>query len=287
MNDETGTDLIERVDQPQRAISAFSSEDNLEAAKRMAMVFVDSDLAPAAYRGEKGVANTLIAMELAHRIGASPLMVMQNLHIVQGKPGWASSFLIATVNACGRFTPLRFQFQGEPETDAWGCRAVAVDKETGDECLGSLVTIKTAKDEGWHGKSGSKWKTIPEQMLMYRSAAFWTRVYAPEISLGLHTADEMVDMGDGKAARSVGAQDLNAALTDVEEAEVLSEEPDTEPAPTVRLQKLLATAADQELVKGKALDDLRAVLHDEDPEQVAKAIADLEALVGEQEELPV
>jgi hypothetical protein len=56
-----------------------------------------------------------------------------------------------------------------------------------------LVTIAMAKVEGWYGKSGSKWKTMPEQMLQYRAGAFWCRTYAPEIALGMHTSEEVQD----------------------------------------------------------------------------------------------
>ena len=36
-------------------------------------------------------------------------MVMQNLYIVYGRPSWSSKFLIATINTCGRFEPLKFE----------------------------------------------------------------------------------------------------------------------------------------------------------------------------------
>ena len=53
-----------------------------------------------------------------------------------------------------------------------------------------------AKKEGWFNKSGSKWQTMPEQMLRYRAAAFWQRVYCPEISMGFMTTEEAEDIDD-------------------------------------------------------------------------------------------
>src|SRR5690606_23257922 len=132
-------------------------------------------------------------------IGADPLMVMQNLVIVHGRPTWSSQFLIATVNTCGRFSALRFEFFGEQGTDGWGCRAWAIEKATGEKLVGSDVTIGIAKAEGWYGKNGSKWKSIPQQMLMYRAGSWWTRAFAPELSMGLHTAEELGDVFDAKA----------------------------------------------------------------------------------------
>ncbi len=189
MNDsQTTTALAETSDKP---LSAFASEANFAAGQRMAKALGTSTLVPKEYQGN--IPNVLIAMELASRIGASVFAVMQNLDIIHGRPSWRATFLIATVNACGRFSPLRFQFQGTEGSDSWGCRAVAKDRETGEDCRGPAITIAMAKTEGWYGKNGSKWKTMPEQMLCYRAAAFWTRLYAPELSLGMHTSDEVVD----------------------------------------------------------------------------------------------
>jgi hypothetical protein len=192
------------------AISAFASEGNFIAAQRMAKGLMASSLAPQAYR--ENISNVLIAMELASRIGCSVLMVMQNLSVIQGKPSWSSSFLIASVNASERFTPLRFQWEGEPGKDDWGCRAVARDKDTDEECRGALITWAMAKAEGWTTKSGSKWKTMPEQMFMYRAAAFWTRVYCPEIAMGIRPVDELEDMQIGTPAPSGAAQELESVL---------------------------------------------------------------------------
>ncbi len=178
---------------PDRAISAFSSEQNFAGAQRMAIALSKSSLVPEAYRGPTNLPNVLIAIELASRIGASVLMVMQNLDIIHGRPSWRAQFLIATVNACGRFTPLRYRFEGKLGTDDYGCRAWASDRATGEECIGPLITIGLAKAEGWFQRNGSKWKTLPELMLHYRSAAFWARIYAPELSLGMNTREEVID----------------------------------------------------------------------------------------------
>jgi hypothetical protein len=181
------------ADDPSRNLSAFSSEAAFNVGQRMALALSASSLMPKEYRGKDNVPNVMIAMELANRIGASVFMVAQNLDIIHGRPGWRSQFLIATVNASGRFTPLRFRFQGKEGTDDWGCRAVAKDRSSGEECVGALITIRLAKAEKWFQKEGSKWQTMPEQMLMYRSAAFWTRVYCPELALGINTSEEVID----------------------------------------------------------------------------------------------
>jgi len=189
-------------------ISAFANEGAFTSAQRMARALCSSTLVPENYRGEANIGNALIALELSHRVGASVMAVMQSMTPIHGKPSWSAAFLIATVNTCGRFTPLRFRWQGQEGTDAWGCRAVAKEKESGEELVGSLITIGMAKAEGWYSKAGSKWKTMPEQMLTYRAAAFWTRAYAPELSLGMVTSEEAHDIAATERRRGPSTEQI-------------------------------------------------------------------------------
>lgn len=182
-------------------MNAYASSANFEAGQRMAKSLAASSMVPDQYRNN--VANCLIAMELASRVGASVFAVMQNLDIIHGRPGWRGAFLIASVNASKRFTPLRFRWEedGKPtdpsnidkRKDSFGCRAVAKDAVTGEELVGTLISWAMVKAEGWNSKNGSKWKTMPEQLFAYRAGAFWTRIYAPEMSLGMTTAEEAID----------------------------------------------------------------------------------------------
>lgn len=176
----------------------FSDLQGFELMQRAAKALAASTLVPQQFQGN--LPNCLIALEMASRVGASPLMVMQNLYIVHGRPGWSAQFLIASFNQCGRFSAMRFRWQGKPGEDEWGCRAWALEKATEEEITGPLITINLAKREGWYEKSGSKWKTIPELMLMYRAAAWMVRTHAPEISMGLSTAEELGDVYDAQPA---------------------------------------------------------------------------------------
>jgi hypothetical protein len=125
-------------------------------------------------------------------MGITPLTVMQNMTPINGRPSWSSSFLIGTVNACGKFSPLRFIFDDVENPSS--CYAEANDLVTGEVLRGEKITITMAKAEGWFSRQGSKWQTFPGQMLRYRAGAFWARVYCPEISLGIITKEEAIDV---------------------------------------------------------------------------------------------
>ncbi len=171
----------------------------------------------------EATANCMIALDVATRIGASPLMIMQNLVIIYGRPSWSSKFLIATVNTCGRFEPLKYKFTEKGKVGKINITEYVWDRATSSkkpitrefdgskimdiECVAyttakgstevlesSPISIRMAIDEGWYTKNGSKWQTMPKQMLMYRAASFWTSAYAPEISMGMRTVEEAEDV---------------------------------------------------------------------------------------------
>jgi len=168
---------------------SFGNSNQFEHAQRVAKMLSASSLVPDNFKNN--IPNAMIALEMANRIGASPLMVMQNMYVVHGKPSWSSQFIISAINACGRFTPLRFEITGAGDTLA--CVAWAYEKGTKDRLDSPKVTMQMAIAEGWVSKSGSKWKTMPDLMIRYRAAAFFGRLYAPDILMGMQTADEVDD----------------------------------------------------------------------------------------------
>lgn len=162
---------------------------NYELARQAAESLATSTLVPQQFRN---AANALIAIDMANRLRCSPLMVMQQLYVVQGKPSWSAQFVIAAINACGRFTPLRFVLAGQGMERQ--CHAESNDKATGELLQGPAVSMQMAKAEGWLDKGGSKWKTMPELMLRYRAGTFFGRLYAPDVLMGLYTQDEALDI---------------------------------------------------------------------------------------------
>ena len=210
----------------------FGSLQSFELAVRQAKLLSSSTLVPAQYRGviekkrgkdviyeenDNAIPNCVIAMNMATRMGADPLMVMQNLYIVEGRPSWSSQWIIAAINGCGRFSPLRFELTDLGKKDVeysvteWvdgnkqqrkvkttianlQCVAWAVEKETGERITSPTVTMEMAVLEGWYQKNGSKWQTMPEVMLRYRTASFFGKLYAPELLMGLQTVEEMQDV---------------------------------------------------------------------------------------------
>jgi len=173
--------------QIQRENAAF------EMLQRQAKMFSSSSLVPKDFQGN--VANCAIGINIAKRLGADPFMVLQNIDIIHGRPSFRATFLIAMVNAAGRFEPLQFRMEGDEGKPSRSCVAWTKSKPDGTPLEGPKITLEMAKAEGWSAKNGSKWLTMPELMLRYRAAAFFARLYAPDITLGMMTAEEAADIG--------------------------------------------------------------------------------------------
>jgi hypothetical protein len=179
----------------------FSSPAAFDAGQRMAKALAMSEIVPAAYKGN--MANCVVALDMAMRMKLSPLVVLTNLNIIHGRPSWSSTFVISAINSSGLFSPLRFEFRGAEGTDEWACRAKATDLEQRSECLGPWISVGMAKREGWYTRTGSKWPTMTETMLMYRAAAFFGRMFAAHILSGMQTAEEVEDVVATVPAREV------------------------------------------------------------------------------------
>lgn len=212
-------------------VAGFDTAGGFELIQRMAHAFASSTMVPEPYRyvipdkndKDKKVqnpaarSNCIIALDMATRMKANPLMVMQNLYIVEGRPSWSSIFIISSINACGKYSPLRFEMRNLAERDVeyvekkWygpkgnrryeeiqkkmhiqdkECIAWAIEKATGERLESPPISIGMAIAEGWFAKAGSKWQTMPDVMLRYRAASFFGKLYAPELLMGLSSAEE-------------------------------------------------------------------------------------------------
>ena len=184
----------------------YSSSDTFQLAYQMAKGLSQSTLVPQQFQNNP--ANCLIAIEQSNRLNISPMAVMQNLYIVQGKPSFSSSFIIGLINASGKYD-MELQFD-EEEKDGKPYACTCWTEKDGRKVTGIKITMDMAEKEGWSKKNGSKWITIPQVMLRYRAASFFARMNCPELSIGLYSKEELDDFTPIKK----GKASLNDVLAD-------------------------------------------------------------------------
>jgi hypothetical protein len=176
-------------------------------------------------------------MQLAREMNENPINVLQNIYFVGGKAAWSSQYMIARANRSKKFKGgLRFSSKGVNDDLTVTCWAIDADTE---ERLEKTVTMRMAIAEGW-GKGGSKYKTMPEQMLTYRAAAFFIRVYCPEVMIGpAHSVDELSDdvlppVAEQKPKLTLASVVENSKPVEVKTVETIkAETPKAEPITTM------------------------------------------------------
>ena len=157
----------------------------------------------------------LVAIHTAIQMRADPLIIMQNLYVVGGKPGWNAAFAIAQANRSGYFkTPIQYRYKGEGESRE--VQAYAVLKATDTE-VQAVATYNMAKLEGW--TRNKKYQSMPDHMLSYRAAMFLIRKTCPEVLLGLPAVEELQDVAASVAEPSLalpasGTEALRGALAE-------------------------------------------------------------------------
>lgn len=184
--------------------SVWNNKDAFDQALRTANMLSKSTLVPQNYQGKPQ--DCFIALDMAARMNINPLFIMQNLYVVKGKPSWAGQACMAMINACGKFRDVKHVYTGKKGTDDRGCYVTAVRISDGETVDGTEVTMAMAKAEGW--TANSKWRNMAEQMLGYRAASFFARMYCPEALMGLQTTEEVEDVNPRKTT----AAELTAAL---------------------------------------------------------------------------
>ncbi len=269
------------------------AEQAFEFIQRRAKLYTQSALVPEIYRGNTpgALANTIIALNIAARIHADELMVMQNLYVIEGRPSWSSTFIISALNSCGRFSPLHFEVKdlgprkvvftqswkdkntGERKsvdksielTSNLSCTAWAYDISTGEKLIGPEVSYEMAILEGWWTRFGSKWQTMPELMLRYRAASFFGRLYAPEMLNGMYTREEVEDMPElpRPAGRSIVPEDIVKTAA---------------PATPAKAEETTQTHSDEILTSDQYWEQLSALMASPDvPATAKKEIAEANA----------
>lgn len=207
--------------------SPFNSMHAFGVAQRMATMLSSSSIVPNDYRtwvlvndkwveNPAAVGNCFIAIELANRLRTSPILIMQQVDMIHGRPALRGTLLIGLVNASRQFSPLMFESRGEPggKDATYGYRAVATNLATGERCEGPWIDWAMVRAENWPAKKGSKWNTMPEQMFRYRAAAFWSRIFAPHITLGLYEAEEVREIEQDTPSRASLLEDKLAEAAD-------------------------------------------------------------------------
>lgn len=193
-----------------RGTAIWTEPTQRDNAWRAAQTLAQSELVPKAYQGRP--ADCMVALDYAQQLDVSPLLVMQNVYVVHGRPSVSATFGLTMANQRGPFKgAIRFRTEGEGETLA--VTAYAYFADTGEE-VSARVSMEMARAEGW--TSNAKYRSMPEQMLCYRAAMFLIRRTCPEVLLGFQSVEEIEDVVVANGGIRGGGREVPAQTPTVE-----------------------------------------------------------------------
>jgi hypothetical protein len=176
---------------------------------RKAQALSRSRMVPAHFQGK--AEDCMVAVMMARQLGINDLLALQNIQLIQGRPGFSASFAIGLANTRGPFSgPITWSTEGSGDNLKVTARAIVAT--TGEE-VSTSVDMSMAKAEGW--VKNPKYRSMPEQMLRYRAATWLIRLHCPEVLMGLSSSDELEDTraAESKAPAARAAKQKEATVT--------------------------------------------------------------------------
>lgn len=190
----------------------------LDHRYRLAKAFSMSGMVPAHFQGKAEAC--LVAMLYAEQLGEHPMLLFQEMSVINGRPNTSARFAISRANKSGLLQgPISWKSKGQG--DALEVTASATLRETG-EVITVTVTMKEAAADGW--TRNPKYKSIPEQMLRWRAATRLINLYMPEVLFGLGVREEAevrpVSVREEPAGGGTVVADLNRQIAAVAQVDV-------------------------------------------------------------------
>lgn len=172
------------------------------------------------------IANATAAVLQGLTLGVDPLVALQQIYIVHGRPGMYAKFMVALVQAHGH------EVWDEDVSDT---RAVVCGRRKGTEHIARVtITMDMAKRAKW--TSNAKYQETPQDMLWSRAASRVCDRIASDVLKGITSVEEIqdtiqVEATAGPATRTVRPRRQTAAALPATPAEDPPLD-DEQPAPT-------------------------------------------------------
>ena len=182
---ESASLAITSQQQGSAALAFLHDGAALDHRYRLAKAFSMSGMVPPHFAGKPEAC--LVAMLYAEQLGEHPMLLFQEMSVINGRPNTSARFAISRANKSGLLQgPISWKSKGQG--DALEVTASATLRDTG-EVISTTVTMREAAADGW--TRNSKYKSIPEQMLRWRAATRLINLYLPEVLFGLGVREEV------------------------------------------------------------------------------------------------
>lgn len=177
--------------EPRQSLSAGGKvcaivPQSMDEAFRLAQAICAAGMAP---RGMDTPEKAMVAIMRGLEVGLTPMMALDKIAIVNGRPTIWGDGAIGLVRASGLCEYVNEYIDGEGDNRIAVCKA----KRKGElEPIERRFGVADAKRAGLWGKQGP-WQQFPERMLQMRARAFALRDLFADVLGGLYLKEEIED----------------------------------------------------------------------------------------------
>lgn len=194
----------ENVDSPKGIVAMGKSGLQLQTMEdlfRFSKAVVASGFAP---RGMEKVESIFVAVQLGLELGITPMAALQNIAVINGRPGIYGDAALALVRSSGLLEDYSEEIIGKGEQ----AKAVVSSKRKGtSKAITTEFSVEDARRAELWGKSGP-WKQYPERMLKWRARGFNLRDNFGDVLKGLKTTEELSDSPINEQERFAAAKPI-------------------------------------------------------------------------------
>lgn len=160
---------------------------DMDQVWRFATIVAKSGMAP---KGMEKPEAICVAIMHGLEVGLKPLMALQRIAVINGRPSIWGDGAIGLVRASGLCEYVSETMTGENDLMVAMCRT----KRKGEkDIIERSYSVSDAKKAGLWGKSGP-WQTSPKRMLQMRARGFALRDGFADVLGGLYIAEELDDL---------------------------------------------------------------------------------------------
>lgn len=187
------TQLPARPEVQPRQVSSWRGVQptTMDESLRMAKAIAASGFAPKSYyQGDQDpTAAVFAAIQLGAEVGLSPMSAVQNIALINGRPGLFGPAMLAVVRKSGLLADIDEGVRGEGEGREGYCTVT----RQGERPRTYIFTWAQAKKANLTGKAGP-WTQYPDRMLLARARTFALKDVFPDVLLGLsQSVEELQD----------------------------------------------------------------------------------------------
>jgi hypothetical protein len=166
---------------------------DLNEAMTFAKMVAESDLVPKDYKGKAG--NCLIGMQYGAELGLPPLQALQNIAVINGKPGVYGELGKALLLSKGFKIEERDLKETEKNNEAW-CKITRPDGQVTER---TFTKAHAEKANLW---GNNVWKSYPYRMMAWRAFWFAARDAGADVLKGIWGVEELRDITDTTATET-------------------------------------------------------------------------------------